>query len=547
MQQTEHKLTPWYNLYSNQKLIDFSFEHFVREIDNLFPDNTFYTRPKSTIYGLEFNSLNQYGYGNLNIYTLLNIIDIFESLAYNNTFFKKKARILLATSNDELFSEVLREHLVRFLKNKKHFLYGFNVTKVNNYVFHSAIDSLDIDFAIYLTHNEANNKYYLKIYHGKELISLQHQEEIIDHLYTWKKHLMFHESKEIIPLNINKVIDTNIKNILARYVNRENKLDYYSSLSIYLMLEDQNDEYILDRFFKQINVKYSKLNPLLNKDLLSTSPIVFWRWLRTANYKADLIIILNKNNYLRLIARTKEGYVNLHNDEVAFLYINSQYLYWKENNLLDNHQIYLPMDASEFILSNLENYKIAYHYENEISNPNDVLFAYAQGFSNSLDMKLNFDNLEFLFNFCFMLLNYKENNNLFTFKYKKMTEASHSTYLTTYNLKKNKQDFDDLFEYLLSYPDAFGKYKIKSLRSINFNNTKVHYLFNLKLKSKHNDNNIYISYNMFTKQIEAKFESTTNLYQINQFIEKWYIISVQKKIVRRLNHLVNKLNKLKNK
>ncbi|MFV8472643.1 MAG5620 family putative phospho-sugar mutase [Mycoplasma sp. SK341A] len=546
-QKNEHKLASWYNLYQNNNLIDFSFEHFVREIDNLFPNNSFYTRPNSTVYGIEFNSLDQYGFGNLNIYTLLNLADIFETTHNKSGLFRKKARILFATSEESIFPANLGQYLTSYLKDKKHFVYGFNVSQVNQFVFQAAINSLDIDYAFYLNFNPCNNKYYLQIYSGKGLISLEEQEELITQLYQWKKHFIFPNNHELITLNINKVIDSNIKKVLARYVNRENKLDYYASLSVYLMVEDDSASYILERFFNQVNIKYSKLNPMLNKDLLSPSPIVFWRWLRTANYKADLIIILNKHNDLKLITRTKEGYVTLNDDEIAFLYINSQYLHWKQKGLLENEQIFIPMNAADFIISNLENYKIQYKFENELSNANNVLFAYGQGFSNSLEMNLNYDNLEFLFNFCFMLLNYKENNNLFTFKYKKMTEASHFTSLNTYSVKKNVAEMQVLFDYLIANPDVLGKYKIEKLRAINYDSNKYQYLFNLRLKTKHNKNNIYVSFNKSTNQVEFKFETNINLYKINHFIEKWYTIYIQKKIVKKLTYLVNKLNKSKKK
>ncbi|MFV8468805.1 MAG5620 family putative phospho-sugar mutase [Mycoplasma sp. MV126] len=546
-QKNEHKLASWYNLYQNNNLIDFSFEHFVREIDNLFPNNSFYTRPNSTVYGIEFNSLDQYGFGNLNIYTLLNLADIFETTHNKSGLFRKKARILFATSEESIFPANLGQYLTSYLKDKKHFVYGFNVSQVNQFVFQAAINSLDIDYAFYLNFNPCNNKYYLQIYSGKGLISLDEQEELITQLYQWKKHFIFPNNHELITLNINKVIDSNIKKVLARYVNRENKLDYYASLSVYLMVEDDSASYILERFFNQVNIKYSKLNPMLNKDLLSPSPIVFWRWLRTANYKADLIIILNKHNDLKLITRTKEGYVTLNDDEIAFLYINSQYLHWKQKGLLENEQIFIPMNAADFIISNLENYKIQYKFENELSNANNVLFAYGQGFSNSLEMNLNYDNLEFLFNFCFMLLNYKENNNLFTFKYKKMTEASHFTSLNTYSVKKNIAEMQVLFDYLIANPDVLGKYKIEKLRAINYDSNKYQYLFNLRLKTKHNKNNIYVSFNKSTNQVEFKFETNINLYKINHFIEKWYTIYIQKKIVKKLTYLVNKLNKSKKK
>ncbi|MFV8476736.1 MAG5620 family putative phospho-sugar mutase [Mycoplasma sp. BRA290] len=546
-QKNEHKLASWYNLYQNNNLIDFSFEHFVREIDNLFPNNSFYTRPNSTVYGIEFNSLDQYGFGNLNIYTLLNLADIFETTHNKSGLFRKKARILFATSEESIFPANLGQYLTSYLKDKKHFVYGFNVSQVNQFVFQAAINSLDIDYAFYLNFNPCNNKYYLQIYSGKGLISLDEQEELITQLYQWKKHFIFPNNHELITLNINKVIDSNIKKVLARYVNRENKLDYYASLSVYLMVEDDSASYILERFFNQVNIKYSKLNPMLNKDLLSPSPIVFWRWLRTANYKADLIIILNKHNDLKLITRTKEGYVTLNDDEIAFLYINSQYLHWKQKGLLENEQIFIPMNAADFIISNLENYKIQYKFENELSNANNVLFAYGQGFSNSLEMNLNYDNLEFLFNFCFMLLNYKENNNLFTFKYKKMTEASHFTSLNTYSVKKNVAEMQVLFDYLIANPDVLGKYKIEKLRAINYDSNKYQYLFNLRLKTKHNKNNIYVSFNKSTNQVEFKFETNINLYKINHFIEKWYTIYIQKKIVKKLTYLVNKLNKSKKK
>ncbi|MFV8483390.1 MAG5620 family putative phospho-sugar mutase [Mycoplasma sp. Z473B] len=543
----EHKLATWYNLYRNNNLIDFSFEHFVREIDNLFPNNTFYTRPKATVYGIEFNSLNQYGFGNLNIYTLLNLVDIFDTIKNKSVIFRKKARILFATSDETVFPSDLKQYLTSYLKDKKHFVYGFNVSQINQFVFQSAINSLEIDYAFYLSFNECNNKYYLQIYLGKELISLETQDELITQLYQWKKHFVFMNNYELITLNINKVIDSNIKKVLARYVNRENKLDYYSTLSVYLMIEDPSSSYILERFFNQVNIKYSKLNPLLNKDLLSPSPIVFWRWLRTANYKADLIIILNKNNDLKLITKTKEGYVTLNDDEIAFLYINSQYLYWKQKELLKNEHIFLPMNAADFIISNLENYKIQYKFENELSDPNNVLFAYGQGFSNSLEMNLNYDNLEFLFHFCFMLLNYKENNNLFTFKYKKMTEASHFTSLNLYSVKKTSSEMRAVFDYLLTNPDTLGKYKIVKLKAINYDSNKYEYLYNLRLKTKHNKSNIYISFNKSTNQIEFKFETIINLYKINPFIEKWYTIYIQKKIVKKLTYLVDKLNKSKKK
>ncbi|MFV8459068.1 MAG5620 family putative phospho-sugar mutase [Mycoplasma sp. CR] len=546
-QKNEHKLTSWYNLYQNNNLIDYSFEHFVREIDNLFPNNSFYTRPKATIYGIEFDSLNIYGFGNLNIYTLLNLADIFDTNHNKSGLFRKKARILFSSSSEDIFPSSLTEHFISYLKDKKHFVYGFNVDQVNQFVFQSAINSLDIDYAFYLTYSSSNNKYYLQIYSGKGLISLDEQEELITQLYQWKKHFILSNNHELITLNINKVIDSNIKKVLNRYVNRENKLDYYSNLSVYLMVEEQSDTYILERFFNQVNIKYSKLNPLLNKDLLSPSPVVFWRWLRTANYKADLIIILNKNKELKLITKTKEGYVTLNDDEIAFLYINSQYLYWKQKGLLENEQIFIPMNAADFILSNLENYKIKYQYENELTDPNNVLFAYGQGFSNSLEMNLNYDNLEFLFNFCFMLLNYKENNNLFTFKYKKMTEASHFTSLNLYNIKKTAADMNTVFEYLLANPDALGKYKIEKLKAINYDSNKYQYLFNLRLKTKHNKSNIFISFDKANNQIECKFETIISLYKINHFIEKWYTIYVQKKIVKKLTYLVNKLNKPKKK
>ncbi|MHA3828524.1 MAG5620 family putative phospho-sugar mutase [Mycoplasma sp. Z1473D] len=546
-QKNEHKLTTWYNLYRNNNIIDLSFEGFVREIDNLFPNNSFYTRPKATIYGIEFSDLGQYGFGNLNIYTLVNLIDIFDNTYVSTGIFRKKARVLFATDNDANYPEVLRNYFISYLRDKKHLVYGFNVPQVNKFVFQSAIDSLDIDYAIYLKYNSASNKYYLQIHSGKNILSIEEQEKLINELYTWKKHFIFSNKNDVITLNINKVIDSNIKNVLSRYVNRENKLDYYSTLSVYLMVEDEGSAYILERFFNQVNIKYSKLNPMMNKDLLSQSPIVFWRWLRTANYKADLIIILDKQGDLKLITKTKEGYVTLNDDEIAFLYINSQYLYWKQKDYLQNEQIFIPMNAADFIISNLENYKISYKFENEISDANNVLFAYGQGFSNNLDMNLNFDNLEFLFNFCFMLLNYKENNNLFTFKYKKMTEASHFTSLNIYNLKKTKEDMQMLFEFLLENPDALGKYKIEKMRAINYQNNKYIYLINLRLKSKHNKSNIYISYNMLNNQIEFKFETVVSLYKINFWIKKWYIIWTQKKILKKVTYLVNKLNKAKKK
>ncbi|WLP85357.1 MAG5620 family putative phospho-sugar mutase [Mycoplasma seminis] len=547
MQKVEHKLSTWYNLYSNEKIIDVSFEYFIRDIDNLFPNNEFYKRPKATIQGIEFDSLNQYGFSNLNLYTLLNVVDIFEEINKVNGFFRKKAKILFSLDDDKLYPSVLKNSLIRYFKNQKHYVYGFDVQKINQFIFQAAVDTLEFDFSIFISYNAANKKYYLQIYKGRELLNLQQQEALIDALFVNKKHFMLHTALDVIVLNVNKIIDSKIKHVVSRYLNSDNKLDYYSNLSVYLMVEDNNFEYILERFFSQVNIKYSKLNPLLNKDLLSTSSVIFWRWLRTANYKADLIIIFDKNQNLKLVVKTKEGYVNLNNDEIAYLFINSQYLYWKQNKLLEENKLFIPLNAASFVIQTLENYKINYKYEDQIQSASNVLFAYNLGFSNSIDCKLNYDSIEFLINFCFMLWNYKENNNLFTFKYKKMNDITKFLYLHTYQIKKDVKNTAQIFEYIQNNPSAFGKYKVAKLKAINYENDQVIYFFKLELKAKHHYSEMYFTYNKLNDQNEIKIETKTDLYKLNQLIEKIYIYHIQRKIIKKYLRLANKLNKAKDK
>ncbi|MEA4276299.1 MAG5620 family putative phospho-sugar mutase [Mycoplasma sp. 21DD0573] len=549
MSQINNKITHWFNFYKSKELINSDINEFVRKVDNQFPNGEFYTRAKSTVYGIEFDTQNQLGYNNLNPYTLLNLISLFDKSLPRKSIFNRRRKVLVALKNKVNINSKLQNLLIRFLNDKKYHVYTFNIDKLNDFFINTSVNNMDLDYSVYLDYKETNNKFYLKIYNKNKLISLEEQEKLINELYEVKDHIFVSDSNYSIVLNSDKVIDSAYENFL-KSVKYEFDFSSNNKLVVYTLISDNLSNYIINRFLSNLNVKVSKLNPTLNKDLKnknSTFSIV--KWALSTNYNANLIIVMDEHNDIKLFARVKNSFVELNNDQIAYLFISNQYLKWKETKLTDKPNIFIPLDASELIINLLNTFKIPYEFENKMYDPNNILFAYnSNSFSNDINEHLSFENYDFLFNFCVMLQEYLENNNLLTLKYNKMIESMNKTYYVYSYINKTVQDMKNVFDYLVNKPTGFlKKSKIDKLQLLDWDNTKQHYIFQVKTKGKRFSTITSVSYKKAKKEIEIKTEFQSHMYKFHPFLETIWANLVKNKIRKRILKIVKQINKLQEK
>ncbi|QNM93495.1 hypothetical protein H9M94_02700 [Mycoplasma sp. Pen4] len=532
MELKNHKLSGWYNLYSSEKIVNIDFDDFIRNIDNEFPGGSFYNLPQTDYKSLIFKSQNSYGYENLNIYTLLSIINILMKQEKRGLFGTRRKKILFVVSDQSIFDERTKNAVIRFL-NLKHHVYSFTNKCVNEFIIDSTIDSMHLDYGFYLSYDQVNGTYHLKIYRDKNIIEQDELEKIKHELLKHQKNFMLSLKNDFISLNVDKVIDVALTKSLKRFENKTYQFKNENNFNVYTMIDDNLTEYILNRFFTRSNIKYLKLSPLLNKDLLGNSKLAFLKWLRRTNYKADIILIIDKINNIKLIVRTKKTYLTLNEDQIAYLYINSEYLHWKQSGQLENTNFIIPVDASEIVINLLKIFKIDYSYENDPKDINNVIFSYNRSsFSNSTDHKLNYENFNFLFNLLFALRNYKDNNNLFTYKISKMEETIKNLYTEISYINRDLDLTQEWLKTLYGRDKYSRKLLISSIEDINFDNGKMLYLAKFKIKSKFAETTIFVSYNKMTKNIEFKYESRIKQKTGLWLIQYFYFLTLKNKIER---------------
>ncbi|QDF64802.1 MAG5620 family putative phospho-sugar mutase [Mycoplasma nasistruthionis] len=537
----DNKFSPWYGLYTALKIIKMPFNQFVLQVDNQFPKDSFFAKQRATIHGIEFNERNMYGFGNLNLYTVLNYLDLFEKFIKNKLGSKRSKNILLSFSNLDQTNSQMFDYCLKYLVANKNQVYTFNFNLANDYLIQSALSNMNADYGFFVDYVPSNNKYYLKIYFDNKLIDFSLMQTMINKLQSNSSQLSFANNAEAIKLNIDKILDASFSGV--KTLNNQ-FISNYNSFIVYSMIDNKLSEHILNRFLTKFNIKHIKLNPKLNQDLVSNSKWRFLSWAWRSNYKADLIILIDINQRLKVIVKSKKGYVTLNEDQLVYLFIHNHYLTWKNDELLTNNQFVIPIDASSLILKLLNIFKINYVYENSLNQSNHILFDYFKGsYSVQKNQNLNFESFDFLFSLILMMQNYKNNNNLFSYKYQKMLKASDRCFLSYKYLKHNPNDLYNLYNHLKEKQRLNKAIKIQSINWIDFSNLGYTYLINIRLKIKYAEVNLFINYDLATKQIELKFETqllTTKHWKFSDKLhEKLLVIQIKNSI----NRLIKKLAK----
>ncbi|QKT05596.1 MAG5620 family putative phospho-sugar mutase [Mycoplasma sp. OR1901] len=528
----EKILKNWYSLYHNESIFYSTYEEFKNKfqeqetngLDNL-------KQPKTTIYGIEFDTDNILGLNNFNLFTVLAITDIF------CTNLRKNNRKILVGKSKYIDNKLL-DSMIKIANKNSAEIFTYNTEEINEFIILNTLKGMNIKYSILLDYNPVNNKYYIKIYNSNELISLEEQNIIIESLNDFNKLLILNHNTDSTVLNIEKLFSLidkkNIQPQLMKFKNIYKKPQFH----VQTLISNKQDNYIITQMLSNVGFKVSKLQSGLSKNIINDINFYnLYKLFNTSTYKADLIIILDQNSNLNIIVRVKNSYIKLSEDELIYLYINYSFLKWKKNGEIIYKNIFLPHDVSSNILNLMNMYSISYKFENELK-PKDVLLAYNKNkFSTSNSYNLNLENFDFIFNFCLMLYDYKINNNLFAYKYKKMLDDNSNILIKNYAYKTTLDKSILIAQKIMNEAKISKKFHFEKLEYINVDVPDFCYLIKGLITSKNKINIFTLTYDKSKQKMNFKVEIKHN----NKWITKISNYFYNKKLQRNLNKFIKKL------
>ncbi|MBU4692684.1 hypothetical protein KQ876_00470 [Mycoplasma sp. CSL7491-lung] len=523
----------WYSLYHNESIFYSTYEEFISKFQETEQSNLdILKQPKSTIYGIEFDSNWILGLNNFNLFTILSITEIFcSNLRKNN-------RKILMGKNKNIDNKIFNSMISIANKNGSD-IFTYNTEEINEFIILNTLRGMDIKHSILLDYNPTNNKYYIKIYNSNEMISIDDQNIIIEALNGFNKFIIPNNNYDTTVLNIEKLFKVIDKKIIEPQIKKFKKIYKKPQFHIQTLISNKQDNYIVTKMLSNSGFKVSKLQSSLSKNIINDINFYnLYKLFNTTTYKADLIIKLDQNSNLSMIVRVKNSYIKLSEDELIYLYISYSFLKWKKSGETIYKNIFLPHDVSSNILNLMNMYSISYRFENELKS-NDVLLAYNKNkFSNSNNYNLNLENFDFILNYCLMLYDYKINNNLFAYKYKKMIDDNSNILIKNYSYKMTLEKSILISDKIIDQSKISKKYKLDNLTKINVEVPDFYYLLKGEIKSKNRTNNFSLTYDKskqkmnFKIEVESKNKKTSwisdLLYskklqiQLNKLIKKWH-------------------------
>ncbi|MCU9933203.1 hypothetical protein NWQ33_04915 [Mycoplasmopsis cynos] len=317
-------LKSWYSFYTNEGVYNRSFETFITEIKtNKSLYEKFIKMPKSTTSGIKFYGDDDYGFNQINFFTLIAIIHIFNK----NYDFTKNRKIIIGFSHDSPKIQKLKDFLIRFLNRNKFQVFIHNANFVSEFLINETTKTWDIKNGIYLNYDENTNKYYLKIYYNNHEISIEEQKSFIAELLHFKSNIVLGKIKEHQTLNIDKIINFYSEKLIKDNIEKLQKITKKPSFTVYTLISDAETSYILNKILVNAGFKVHKLSQIYkNLHNLNEANFNFFKAFKINSYKADIFIFINSFNELKIYVKTKNKYVLLNEEDLIFLYINNYYL-----------------------------------------------------------------------------------------------------------------------------------------------------------------------------------------------------------------------------
>ncbi|WBP84369.1 MAG5620 family putative phospho-sugar mutase [Mycoplasmopsis edwardii] len=537
-------LKVWYNFYKNEGIYNDSFESFLQIINN---DKKIYesftSKPEATIHGIKFKGDGMLGFNQLNFFTLIAISYIF----VKNYEFQKNKKIVIGLNSNSPHELKMKDFLIKFFNRYKFQVFVHNTSIVSEFMISETTKTWDITNGILINKDPNTNNYYLKIFYKNNEISLEEQNSFIIELLNFQNMLILSKLRETSTLNIDKIITFYSEKLLRENLDKYSKLSKKPTFNVYTLISDSEKSYIINKLLVNSGFKVHKMNSLYKNSLyFDELNFRFWRSLKFNTYKADILIVLNANNELKMYVKAKNKYVLLTEDDLAYMYINDYYLSWKRDGVLNKNKIFVPFYASKNIYKLLYRYKIPFGENSEITT-NNVLMSFVDGkFSTNLNRNLDHNNIPFIIQFCFMLYNQKINNDLFYYKYKKMKESNKNVFLLSNDIKISYKNAADILTSYFVGEKIYKKYKISEINKINKINKWSHNLLTFKIANKKSFFNSYIYYSYDKKSlvIKSEMELSKELGTFKRFLSKIRFKFLVKKLVKNVKQL--KSSKVKN-
>ncbi|ATO30916.1 hypothetical protein CO229_02200 [Mycoplasmopsis bovirhinis] len=529
----------WRSLYNNEsicKISDFDLAMQNNQIDF----NNLVSKSQGTIYGLEFYGMDNFLLDHLNPFSLLAIFSIFLK-EINNT---KNKKILIATDFEITKSTNLKDLLVRYANKARFETFVHNYSQINEFLFYQTIELTGIPNGIFLSYDKGNDKYYVKLIKEKQQLSADEYEFYLNEFPKIKSLIMLSPSNQSTIINIDKIIKFYGDKFTLNHLSNQGDISQHKTLRISIITSNLLDKYILRKVLKNSGYK------VIAHNLTLSNKLFFSKFeLRFNKYKTDLIIYLNQANQLKIYAWRKNRYILLREEDLVYLFINYYFLTWKNNSSLTLNSIYLPFYVSKNILNLLVNFKINYDQNSRIDlDHQNVLLSFANNrFSANLNYKLFYSNYDFILKLCYIFFNYKNNNNLFGYKYKKMLESNQNIILNSkaFNFPYLEAlKIDSLFNLNEKYCKSLELIKIKKY---DFKTNLQHDLLELTFTYKRQLFYIYIFYDFMQRQLVLKLETETkyNLTLTKKLINKLILKLLQHAVSQKIKELIKTESKWK--
>ncbi|WP_027121130.1 MAG5620 family putative phospho-sugar mutase [Mycoplasma leonicaptivi] len=526
-------LKSWYYLYNTESIYVSTHNVFLENfrINNEWNKDLF-LKPKSTIYGIEFNNNNLFGFNSINAFTLLSIID----LHINATFNKSNKQVLIATNSDDLLN--LKDFVIRFCNTKKIDVFLHNIKSVNEFLVLETLKSSQLKNCFYIYFNNANNKFYLKIFNNGKILSQEKQQEYINKLLFYEGSLILTKNNNSLILNIDKILHFTIENNITTKVEYFERIYKKPPFSISFISLNHESEYILNSLFSSTKFKINRLRNIYFHNLWNESNLsyTFLSKFTINNYKSDLLILINEKNLFKIWIKTKRSYRLLNEDELFYLFLNYNFISWKKKNWINRYLINIPFYASEYIKKMLYTYNIYFKESQEVND--NILISYTNNtFSWNNSQTLNYDNFIFLIDFCFMIYSYKINNNLYELKLKKLDDLKNEFLFKEKRISISYEKAKEARNYFNTHEKFSKNTQITDINLPENNSSNTDTFIKLWIRDKQTNCIVYMFYDFQNKNLVIKSQYILPKKK-NIFYYKVRHFFLIKKIISALNSLL---------
>ncbi|WP_235732090.1 MAG5620 family putative phospho-sugar mutase [Mycoplasmopsis canis] len=523
----------WFSFYKNESIFSGSFEEFVTNVKKTFVETVIENNKISpSIYGIKFKGDNMYNFNHLNPFTAISLLNSF----LKNSGLTKNSKILIGSDFDSVQINQIKEYFSRFLNRYKIETYVHNSTIINDFLFFESIKASGIHNGIFVSYDKDSQEFYIKFYNKKNEISIEEQRKIISDFQYIKNPIILSKSSQSTVVNLDKVIQNYSDKFLKPYLSRLETLSKKPTFNVYTIISDPQAEYILSKLLAKSGFKVHRINSAYNKNAyFEKFNFKFMKSLSLNYQRADMLIIISSAHEIKIYVWTKNKYILLTEDQLIYLFINNYYLTWKKSGILEKNKLFIPFYTSKNILKLLSTFKIPFDWNKNISRNQNILLSFTDNkFSSNIDNNLNYVNYPFIIKLCFMLYNYKINNNLFDYKYKKMIESNSNILLTSNDIKISYKNSLEILNFYHIGERIYKKIKILEINKVDNVSREQHDYLTIKFSFKKKTFYSYIFYNFKKNSIVFKneLELDNSLNKIKIYLINFIFKRISRKIVR---------------